>query len=134
LGARVSLIARFVGGAWIAGATDPISGTATTGSARVPIGVTQDGERVVAAVFVARPELGVDVRLGGLAFGTSLAALFVLGDGPQFHHDAIEVEPVCGPSAPGQIGCARSSGAVHGERAFGPFALLLPTLSATYTF
>jgi hypothetical protein len=131
---RVGALARATVGAFITSSSDPITGTASAGGTTSAIGVRGMNEGVFSAAPLVMPEVGVDVKVGPVSLAASLAMAFVLTPGPPFSHAAIEVSPNCTAANPGAAGCAPSSAAVAGERAYGRFYLLVPQVAATYAF
>jgi hypothetical protein len=130
---RVALVARTTVGAWIVTATDPITGTATSGGATAPVGVISPNERLTSIAPLVMTELGFDAKLGPFHVGPSLALAFVPADGPSFQHSQIEGVPNTCPT-PTAVGCAPNSAAVANERAYGHFVLFVPELTATVAF
>jgi hypothetical protein len=138
----LALVARTTFAAWIATSTDPITGTATDGVKSTLIGVSDMNERITSVALLVMPELGAEVKLGPVRLGASLALAFVPTPGPSFHHTNIEWTPVCPSNNPGAVppknagavGCAPTSRAVEGERAYARILLFVPAIAATFVF
>ena len=64
----------------------------------------------------------------------SLGVFFFPVAGPALPVGNVAVPPSCEPTNPGAVGCTPASGAIAGERAYGPFWLFSPLVSAGYTF
>jgi hypothetical protein len=130
-----ALVARTTFAAWIATSTDPITGTAMAGGKSTPIGVSEMNERITSVALLVMPELGAELKLGPVRLGASLALAFVPTPGPSFHHTNIEVAPACTASGDqGAVGCAPTSRAVAGERAYARILLFVPAIAATFVF
>jgi hypothetical protein len=131
----LALVSRVTAGVLFAGASDPITGSATTATGSAPIVVSGRGQRVTSIDPFVEPELGLEVRAAGFHVGVGLGLAAFVGVGPPYGHDLLEVEPAgCSSAKPAAPACAPASTLVASERANGPFALLLPTLSAGYGF
>jgi hypothetical protein len=61
---------------------------------------------------------------------------FVPTPGPSFHHTNIEwaTASACSPNNPAAVGCAPTSRAVEGERAYARIVLFVPAIAATFVF
>jgi hypothetical protein len=134
IGFGLRLRSRITLGILVAESTDVLSGAATVGSQSAPLGIPGSGNTLTSVPFFAMPEVGVEVPLGAVRLGLQLGALFVASDGPVYAFGPATVPNTCTAQQPSQVGCARDSAALENERAFRPFGLLLPSLTADYTF
>jgi hypothetical protein len=135
LAGRLALAAHAMAGALIAGATDPIVGKAVTARGSAPVIVTGRGERLGATPPFVAPEVDLEARFGSLHLAAGLGAAFVLGGSAAFGQHILEVSPAgCSPQNPGVPACAPGSTLAASERAFRPFAVVLPTLTVGYAF
>jgi len=124
---------RLTMGVLAAESTDVLTGRAAAGSQTVPLGIPGAGNTLTSFPLFVMPEVGVEVPLGALRLGLKLGALFVASDGPVYPFGPATVPPACSAQQPNQVGCARDSAVLENERAFRPFGLFLPQLTADYT-
>jgi hypothetical protein len=132
-GGRFAVVSHAVVGALIAGVSDPLAGTAATTTESASAFVTGRGERLAATPIFVEPELDLEARFGNVHLGAGVGVVFVVGGGPTFGHDLLEVAGGgCSHAAPTAPACAPASSLVASERAFRPFAVAVPTLSIGY--
>lgn len=136
IGGRFALVSHTLVGALIAGVTDPIVGKATTTPTKKSAAVSVVGppERLAATPIFVEPELDLEARFGGVHVGAGLGVVFVVGEGQQFVHDQLDVQSNGCLADPASPTCAPESHLVKSERAFRPFAVVVPTLMLGYTF
>jgi len=130
--AGVRLRSRITAGLLATQSTDVLTGTATAVSGSAPLGIAGAGDTVTSFPFFLMPELGVEVPVGAVRIGLSLGALFVPISGPVYPLGPASVPAACTSQNPTQIGCAKDSAALENERAFRPFGVLLPQVTAAY--
>lgn len=135
LGGRFAVVSHLAVSVLLAGATDPVVGTATTTKQRsAAVFVTSSGERLASTPVFVEPELDLEARFAAVHVGAGVGVGFVAGEGPQFTHDDLQVRSggcLADATAPS---CAPVSHLVESERAFRPFAVVVPTLVFGYTF
>ncbi|HEX8796149.1 MAG TPA: kelch repeat-containing protein [Polyangiaceae bacterium] len=134
IGFGLRMRSRITVGVLAAESTDVLTGTASAGSQSVPLGIPGAGSTLTSVPFFVMPEVGLEIPLGALRLGLHLAALFVASDGPVYAFGPAVVPNTCTAQQPNQVGCARDSAVLENERAFRPFGLLLPQLTADYAF
>jgi hypothetical protein len=126
-----SWIGRTAVGAWFGQSTDTISGSA--GHDRLSIAGA--GEPVSSTLLVVMPEVAIGWGRDSWMLHAGVSALFTPNRGPTLPHGEMGASPqTCTPANPGAPACAPHSTAIQGERAYGPFWVLLPQLSATRRF
>jgi hypothetical protein len=132
----LALSTRAAAGLIYARASDPITGTATTGGPRAPVSVSNAGQVLAWPLFFVLPEVGADVALGGFRVGLSIGAAFFPVAGPRFDHaeTGVKSRAGCAEAAPRDVGCSPNSKVVAGERASGPFMLWVPQIEIGYAF
>jgi len=128
------LVPRVTLGVMLGNVRNPVSGTASTNGESVPVQITGAGDSVSATRLVVAPEIGAVVPWSGFEFGLGLQVAFFPGSSVAFSYSNVEVAPNCSSTNPGAIGCAPSSSIIDGERALGPFYVLIPQLSVTRVF
>ncbi len=130
----VGFLARASVGVLFAHASDPVTGSASTGDTPLPLIVSDRDETVRKPIGFVLPEVGAEARLGSLRVGFTLGAAFFPAGGPQFLHENAGVNPRCEASAPAAVGCAPLSHVLRGESAFGAFVLWTPQIAMGYVF
>jgi hypothetical protein len=131
--AGVRLRSRVSGGLLVAQSTDVLTGTATAGVQSTQLGIPGAGDTLTTFPFFLRPEVGMEVPFGSFRLGLELSAFFVASDGPIYPFGPATVPPACTPNErPPGIGCAKDSAVLENERAFRPFGVFLPQLTASY--
>jgi hypothetical protein len=123
---------RMTAGLLAAESTDVLTGTALAAGGAAPLGITGAGTTLTSSPFFFMPEVGVEAPVGPLRLGLVLGALFIPGSGPIYPFGPATVTPTCSAQNPVQIGCAKDSSVLENERAFRPFGVLLPQLTAAY--
>lgn len=134
IGFGLRLRSRITLGILAAESTDVLTGTASAGSQSAPLGIPGSGDTLTSVPVFVMPEVGIEVPLGAVHLGLRLGALFAASDGPVYAFGPATVPNTCTAQQPNQVGCARDSAALENERAFRPFGLLLPQLTADYAF
>lgn len=135
LGGTLGVVTRLAAGGLVAATTDPIEGTAATPSGSTPLVVASRSQSLRSIAAFLEPEVGVEARFGALRVGGGVGLGVVLGAGPAFDHDLVEVSTTgCTRATPSSPACAPASSLVAGERAYRSFVFAMPTLTAGYDF
>ena len=135
LGKHFDALARFGVGVLAASATDPITGTAATTGASVPIVLEGRNAAANAAAPFLSPELGLGLKLGSFDVVASVAVLVFLTDGPTFSdRGRFGATTADGVADPTSVSNASESDAIANERAFRRFAVVSPQLAIVRRF
>jgi hypothetical protein len=128
---RWAFVARTTLGVLFASTSDPITGSLSVGGASAPVTVENQNQTLRSQAFFVMPAMGLELRFRILHVSLELGAAFFPLFGPRFEHAQTAAAPNCPYTAsPGTPGCAPASAVVANERAYGPFLLWLPQLSA----
>lgn len=124
-------------GAFINGATDTITATATTpdrGGANAR--VDGSGTKQSSVALLIHPEAQAQFQLGSWRLGFGVGALIVPLSGAKSSNGELFQTGSCpaGATAPLPISCASGTNAVATERLYGPLVAVVPSLSAGYEF
>lgn len=111
-----------------------VRGTASAGGGEAPLLIPGAEDTQTSTPLLLTTELGVESRRGPWRFGASLGLLVVAQQGPDHDRGLALVPPSCSAAAPGAVGCAPAVQLLRGERAHGPAAFALPTLSVSREF
>jgi len=132
---HLTLRTRLTAGVVLASSYDTLTGTASLGNEQRDVGVAGAGGSASSRPLFMMPEIGVETDVSGWALGGALGVLFLPGTGPSLPHDSITVSSDgCDLDHPGALGCAPVYEAIADERAYGPFWMLVPQVSARYAF
>jgi hypothetical protein len=121
-------------GAFFASSTDTVTARASAGGDSVDASIDGASQSVASTALFVMPVLGAAYARGAFQVGASFGAFFVPRFGPTLPRDEIAVAPACDALRPGAVGCTPVSRAIASERAYGPFASLLPLFHVGYTF
>ncbi|MBI4704481.1 MAG: PEGA domain-containing protein [Deltaproteobacteria bacterium] len=134
LGRHLELRSHLLVGALFAHARDSISGSAAAAGRTLPVAALGSEAGATSTDLLVMPEVEIGLHLGGFSAGAGLAvALFAL-DGPRYQTgDIIVLDDQCG-SNPTSIDCAPGTSFAAAERAYGPFLMWIPRVSAGYAF
>ena len=125
-------------GALFTFARDSISGEVTASGVTAPTKLDSAPANVNGVDLAILPELHVGARFGGLGVSVGVAAaIFVLkgpvNPDPGLRADGVVSPAICsGSTQPPQ--CAAALARIDGERAYGPFVLVLPGVNVGYLF
>lgn len=135
LGEFLSAEVQALVGAVFVSSRDAISGTGTAGGDPLPVVVNGSGAGVSGADLMVMPALGLRLRYGHLKARAGIAAAFFALEGPSSSAGpAVVTGGYCDRSVPTTIDCAPAESFASGEPAYGPFFMLMPALSAGYSF
>jgi hypothetical protein len=128
---RWAFVARTTLGVLFASASDPFTGSLSVGGASAPVTVENQNQTLRSQALFVMPAMGLELRWRFLHVSLALGTAFFPLSGPRFEHAQTEAALNCPYKAyPGTPGCAPASAVVANERAYGPFLLWLPQLSA----
>jgi hypothetical protein len=133
----LGLVARTTTGVLLAAADDAIRATATAGGDRVDVAVVGASAAPRSAPLVVWPEIGLDLAWSALRVGATFGVAFSPLDGPDFEARQLWVLGVSSkPSNHGSASNAKKMALPQSgsERAYGPFLLWTPQVSAAYEF
>ena len=128
------LRAHLLVGAFFAWSRDALSGTASAGGPAVPVDVANSSKTVSSADLFVMPELHLGLRFGGFGVSLGLAAAIFALQGPHLETGDVSPTGTCEKTNPTAVECAGGKGFLQGERAYGPFVLFVPGVSAGYLF
>lgn len=124
---------HLLAGALYAFARDDMSATAARGGETTSTRIRGNDTATGAPVVLVMPSAEVGLRFDGFGVGLGVSALIVALEGPPQQNGEIAVDGSEGCAA-GDLNCVSNYDGVAGERGFGPFVLITPTLSAGYVF
>jgi hypothetical protein len=113
---------------------DPVTGTAATDGAPVPVQVIGADDSSTTTRVVVEPEIGIVAPWRSFELGVALGLALFPGSGVATSAGLMEVAPSCPASNPGAVGCSPASSLLAGERVFGPIAVWVPRVSIAYVF
>jgi hypothetical protein len=132
---RWAFVARTTLGVLFASASDPITGSLSVGGASAPVIVENQNQTLRSQPLFVMPAMGLQLRFRLLNVSLALGTAFFPLSGPRFDHAQTGAATNCPYTPnPGTPGCAPASAVVANERAYGPFLLWLPQLSAGLVF
>jgi hypothetical protein len=128
---QFSLLTRQTFGAWFAETSDTLSGR----SGDAPLVIADAGESVSSTLLVVMPELGLQWHSDPWSVSATMSMLFAPLQGPDLPHGEMGTTPErCTSADPGAPSCAPHTNAIAGERAYGPFWMLMPQVGVTRRF
>ncbi len=126
-----SLLTRQTFGAWFAETSDTVTGR----SGDVPLVIEDAGKSVSSTLLVVMPELGLQWQSAPWSISGTLSMLFAPLQGPDLPHGEMGTTPeLCTSADPGAPSCAPHTNAIAGERAYGPFWMLMPQVGVSRRF
>ena len=127
------LRSRISVGVIFASSLDAVEGTVSSTVDQLPLDIADAGRSVRSTPLFVMPELGVERSAGSFRLGASLGLLFVPQGGPDLPHGTVStITDPCYENA-ASAACARNI-SLRGERAYGPFVMFVPSLSAAHVF
>lgn len=135
---RVSGLARMTLALGSALAADEVRGVAAGADGQTAPALIGGRQRTLRATTgLVIPELGLEASWGPLRAGVSVGLLISPSKGPRYGRRVLGVGGACMPTGMGgalPLTCAPDSTAIAYERAYGPFLLWVPQLSAAVSF
>ena len=128
-----SLRSRGTVGVIFATSVDAVEGTVTSSVDTLPTSIENAGRSEQSTPLFVMPELGIERAEGAFRLGASLGVLFALQSGPDLPHGRVSAATEPCRQNPASAACAPYS-SLQGERAYGPFSSLVPSLSVSYVF
>lgn len=136
VGKGLSLVGRASLGTFFARSRDVIDGKSFGPGGWTDLAVERSGKGVSGVNVFVMPELGLELRRGGLTAGLGLGAGFFLLDGPTLENGELGPAGAASPSqcTLGSPACRKGTNSIAREQAHGRFTLLVPQLSAGWSF
>jgi hypothetical protein len=128
-----SLYSRAMVGVVFVESTDTVTGTASTTGERVQVGIPGAGEAESTTPLFVMPEVGAEWKTGPWRIGAALGVFFVPERGRVLPREAVIVPPDSS-GAEGDVRNAPGASVLAGERAYGPFALVIPQVNVAHVF